>query len=230
MIPFFCCGPSGTASRTPWGPRTSLWKPLISETRLMFARLMTRLCDLYFFHYCNLSDIQWNLKGGFLWRVLLLLPSWSVDSERWRPQYHITARFIRSEFFYFWTAESFLCLEEKKKKKNFPLTLISSSSSLFGLLLWNIVGSQIIVWCWAAAALAQDISFSPCYQREAAALSDRRTGPSTVLAPHSGRLGSSRSTRVWPPALFRAKFRQNNPKCGMEVAYNETQKNEVGCG
>lgn len=48
------------------------------------------------------------------------------------------------EFHYFGTVESFLC-PPLKKKKNFPLTSISSFSSPLGLLLWNIVGSQIIV-------------------------------------------------------------------------------------
>ena len=134
------------------------------------------------------------------------LPSLSDDAEEWRLKDHVSARFIWSEFFffYFWTAESFLCL---KKKKNFPLTFISSSFSLLGLLLWNIAGSQIIVWCWAPAVLAQDISFSPCYQSPHRP--QDRAG--TARSPHSGQPRSSRSTRRWPEALSTARSNQNTP-------------------
>lgn len=162
-------------------------------------------------------------------RVFLpFLPSLSDDAEEWRSQYHVSARFIWSEFFYFWTAESFLHLK-KKKKKNVPLTFISSPSSPLPLLLWNVLGSQIIVWCWVPAALTQDISFSPCYQTEAV-LPEPQDGLSTVFTRHSGQPRSHRSTWFWPPAFSRARFNQNLPVCGMDVAYTEALRNEADVG
>lgn len=113
--------------------------------------------------------------------------------------------------------------------KNFPLTFISSSSSPSGLLLWNIVGSQIIVWCWAAAALAQDISFSPCYRSEAALPEpqDRAGARSSLLTLVSrGHPGQ----RDFDLRLFStARLNQNIPMCGMDVACNEALRNETWC-
>lgn len=73
--------------------------------------------------------------------------------------------------------------------KTFHLPFISSVRSLLGLGLWNIVGSQIIVWCWAAAVLLQDPRFSPCYREEPAlpdhSLRSHSTLWSTgVISPH----------------------------------------------
>lgn len=76
-----------------------------------------------------------------------MLPSLSNDAEEMTSAVlHICSVHLVGILFSFELQNHFYVLK-KEEKKTFPLTFISSSFSLLGLLLWNIVGSQIIVWC-----------------------------------------------------------------------------------
>lgn len=115
----------------------------------MFWWLIICMCDIIFritMVMCLLSNSQWKLKEDLMKWTFLPLPSLSDDAEEWHLQYHVSARFIRLEFFIFFELQNHYL---SKAKKNFPLSFISFSFSLLGSLLWNIVGSWIIVWSWA---------------------------------------------------------------------------------
>lgn len=117
------------------------WKPVKQHT-LMFGGLTIHVCDLIFrvaVVMCLLSNIQRNLKEALMMCVFPSLASLSDDAEKWRLQYHISARFIWLEFFYFWAAESFLCPPQKKKL-----------STYFHFLFFQPVGVVIMEHCGVA--------------------------------------------------------------------------------
>lgn len=137
----------------------------MTHISLIFSVLINLLCANWF-------RVCWiTLLRVFMKCVFLLMPSSSDDAEKWRLQYHVPSRFIRSEFFYFWAAQSFLCL------RNFPFSWFPPVAACWGCYygtLW------IIVWCCVPAGykFSRLLPTWGGFPRP-----QRRTG--TVLTPHS---------------------------------------------
>lgn len=97
---------------------------------------------------------------------------------------------LRSEFFYFGAAERLLCLE------TFHLLSFPPRPAGRGCYCGTLWGRRSSVWCWAAAALAYDISLFPLVTKAKWPFSDRRAGRArcsllTLLAwGHLGRPNS----------------------------------------
>lgn len=78
--------------------------------------------------------------------------------------------------------------------------------SSFDLLVWNLVGSQLILWCLALHSVRiEGQELFPFATRESY-LSHRRTGQTqSSFTLHSGPVRSSWLTSCWPPGLLQGR-------------------------